>query len=136
MPTNQIYKPNRNLSKVREVGPDVRQGTPVLVDGRPGVTDADSGGSKREDNSYTGVSITHPSGGAGYDEGLALVHRDGTFEFPVVGVDEETPVDTNVYFDDGDLSLDDSGTYFGKIDYPTGYVRKAGRAPVQIGVAE
>lgn len=139
MPTNQIYKPNRNLSKVREVGVDVPQGSPVLIDDRPGVTDGLSGGSTRTDDRIAGVSVTYANqGNVGFEEGEALVHRDGTFEFPVDGVDEDTDVDTDVFLTSaGALTLTSAGnTYFGKVDYPTDYERKVGRAPVQIGVSQ
>lgn len=139
MPTNQIYKPNRNLSKVRTVGTDVAPGTPVLVDGRPGVTDGLSGGSTQVDDRFPGIEVTYENrGNVGYESGEALVHRDGTFELDVDGVTTATPVDTKVYIDSsGDLSLTSAGNdFFGLVDYPTGYARKTGRAPVQIGVSQ
>lgn len=138
MPTNQVYKPNRNLSKYREVGPDVRQGTAVLIDGRPGVTDADSGGSSRTDTLVTDVTITYPSGGAGYEEDHALVHFDGTFEFEVEGVTASTDSGVKVYIktDGGLTTTEGTNTFFGVTDYPKGYAKVAGRAPVQIGVSE
>lgn len=137
MPTNQIYKPNRNLSKVRDVGGAVAQGTPLIVDGRPGVTDSDSGGSTRTEV-IGGTTIEFPSGGVGLDEDFAVVHFDGTFEFEVTGATTSTDSGVPVYLTSaGALTLTEgSNTYFGVTDYPTGYAKVAGRAPVQIGVAE
>lgn len=133
MPTNQIYKPNRNNSKIREVGHNVPAGTPVLIDGRPGVTDAASSQSEATET-FPGFSITYPTVGVGYPEEHALVHFDGTFELDIDGVTTSTAQGAEVHYDGGDLNVNGTGDFFGLIDYPTDYVKKDDRAPVQIGV--
>lgn len=146
MATNMFKKYTESLVRKLEVGDDVLGGTPIIINNRPGVTLADSGGSSRtKTTNLPGniTSVTYDSQGATFGPGEATVAFDGTWLFPVTGVtDGDTVPDsaagtdegTSVYLDplDGSLTLTSTGnTFYGKID--AGAIVN-GVAPVQIGV--
>lgn len=96
MAENMYKKYNEAKTRRWNVGTNVLGGTLVLnaASGEVGVTLADSGGTTRtESTNLPGsiTSVTRTSAGVGYDEGVAVVARDGSWLYEVAGVvDGET----------------------------------------------
>lgn len=97
MADNMYKKYNEAKTRRWNVGTNVLGGSLVVnaASGEVGVTLADSGGTSRTstDEGLRGniTSVTYKSAGVGYDEGLAVVARDGSWTFEVEGVaDGET----------------------------------------------
>lgn len=146
MAENMFKKYTESLVRVLEVGANVAGGTAIIINSRPAVTLASSGGtSVTETTNLPGsiTSITYEEGGAGYAANEAAVAFDGTWLFTVTGVSNGATVPdaeagtnegTAVYRDpdDGLLTLTSTdNVFFGKID--AGYI-SGGVAPVIIGV--
>lgn len=145
MAENMFKKYTESLVRVLEVGSNIAGGSPILIDTRPGVTLARSGGgSITKTTNLPGniTSITKTVEGVGYEDNTAAVAFDGTWLFAVTGVTDGATVPdsaagtnqgTSVYITAGGvLTLTSSGnTYYGRID--DGYI-VGGVAPVQIGI--
>jgi hypothetical protein len=122
MAENMFKKYTERETRRWDVGVGVLGGSLVInkQSGEVGVTIADSGGTTRTETSNLPgslTSVTYTSNGVGYDEGIAVVARDGSWLFEVEGVvdGETTPNSgagtdqgTTVYRDAaGALTLDD-----------------------------
>ena len=138
MALNQIFAPTQGKARPRVVPSGTVAGTPLLLGGEPAVASTDRGdATKTITPTGTNVtSLTHKSGAVGYGPTEAGVYFDGTFDFAVSGVTTSTDSDVAVYITAGGaLNLTASGnTLFGYTDYPKGYRKENGRAPVAIGV--
>jgi hypothetical protein len=138
MALNQIFAPTQGKTRPRVVASGVVAGTPLLLGGEPAVALTDRGdATKTITPTGTNVtSLTYKSGAVGYGPTEAGVAYDGTFEFPVAAVTTSTDSGVAVYITAGGaLNLTASGnTLFGYTDYPKGYTKENGRAPVAIGV--
>lgn len=92
MAENMYKKYTESKTRRWNVGTDVLGGSLVINNesDEVGVTIADSGGTTRTstDEGLRGniTSVTYRSAGVGYDEGVAVVARDGSWLFPVAGV--------------------------------------------------
>ena len=146
MAINKIYAETQELNRDRALADitapstaptAIQSGVPVVLGSRPAVSLTASGGStKTETNLGAGVtSITFTNGGVGNEDGHATFAFDGTFEFAVTGATATTKDDVKVYITSGgELTLTAStNTHYGYTDYPQGYQKVAGRAPVKIG---
>lgn len=153
MAENMFKKYDEKKTRRWDVGVGVLGGTLVInkQSGEVGVTIADSGGTTRTETanlpgSYT--SVTRTSHGVGYDEGIAVVARDGSWLFPVEGVangettpnsgagtDQGTPVYRNAA---GELTLDDVESDTTTPTTPVGIIDDCtivdGVAAIEIGV--
>lgn len=138
MALNQIDAPTTGKNRARVVASGVVAGTPLLSGGEPAVA-LTSRGDATKTEAVAGssiTSVTYKSGGAGLADNEASLAFDGTFEFAVAGVTTSTDSGVAVYITSGGaLNLTASGnTLFGYTDYPKGYRKEAGRAPVRIGI--
>lgn len=80
--------------------------------------------------------MTRPVGGVGNLDDSATVAFDGTWEFTgITGVTASTGQDVAIYITSGGAltTTATSNTLFGYTDYPRGYAKATGRAPVRIG---
>lgn len=118
MSKNMIYADIRSTRRARTVGNDVAPGTPVMVDGRAGVTVTGSGDYSR--NVVVGpYTVAVEGGGVGLLDDQATVAFSGTWAFPVAGATAATPEGTPVYIDeDGELTLTATDNEaFGVVDF-------------------
>lgn len=125
---------------------NIQPGVPVLIGAaaataRPAVSLTASGNATKTDtaNLPAGItSITYSNGGVGNSASpaSATFAFDGTFEFAVAGTTTSTGNGVPVYITSaGALNLTASGnTLYGTTDYPKGFTKSAGRAPVKVGV--
>ena len=123
----------------------IQPGVPVLIGSaaataRPAVSLTASGNGTKTENTNLPLgltSITYTNGGVGNDASPASASFafDGTFEFAVATAATNTASDVPVYITSaGGLTLTvGSNTLWGRTDYPVGYRKEAGRAPVKIG---
>jgi len=147
MPKNLIYKYDEKNTRVRTLAATVSSGTPLLdpADSRPAVALTNSGDSVKtvttDDIPIGGgvTSLTYPNGGVGLIGKETTLAYDGTWEHAVTGVLTNTANGVIVYFvaATGLLTLT-VGTApvnatYGRIDYPTDYLKRAAIAPVRIG---
>jgi len=133
-----VFAPTEGRAEPWTFAAEVAKYTALLANARPAITLGASGGATTtvSDIGGSGVSVTFPTGPQGYDALEAGIWFDGTYEFPVVtGVLTTTAQGTNVYIDaTGDLTLTaTSNTFYGTVNYPKGYVKAAGVAPVKVG---
>ena len=139
MALNQIFAPRHGSNRARVVASGVVAGTPLLSGGEPAVALTSRGDATKTDAiAGSGVtSVTYKSGGVGLATDEASLAFNGTFEFAVAGVTTGTVSGTAVYITSGGaLNLTASGnTLYGYTDYPKGYRKEAGRAPVRIGIS-
>ena len=139
MALNQIFAPTHGKNRARAVASGVVAGTPLLSGGEPAVALTSRGDATKTDAiPGSGItSVTYKSGGVGLADDEASLAFDGTFEFAVAGVTTGTGSGVAVYITSGGaLNLTASGnTLFGYTDYPKGYRKEAGRAPVRIGIS-
>lgn len=136
MATNMIYRYDGEKTRERPVPSGTQSGTPLLINTRPAVTLTARGDSTVTRAGIGGVtSFTYGNGGAGNAPDSATVAYDGTWEFAVAGATTSTGQDVAVYITGaGALNLTASGnTLYGYTDYPKGYAKSAGVAPVRIG---
>ncbi len=154
MAENMFKKYTERKTRRWDVGTGVLGGTLVInkQNGEVGVTLADSGGTTRtETTNLPGrvTSVTYTSNGVGYDEGIAVVARDGSWLFEVEGVvDGETTPNSGAGTDQGtpvyrtpagELTLDaDDGETVPTEYTPVGIIDDCyivdGVAAVEIGV--
>lgn len=149
MALNMIYKGTDGRNRARAlstiIAPStppttIQPGVPVLLpDGAAvSLTASGNGTVVQTTNLPTGVtSITTTNGGVGLAAGEASFAFDGTWELPVTGALTTTADGTAVYIvlATGVLTLTEStNSLYGYTDYPRGYNKVAGRAPVKIGV--
>jgi hypothetical protein len=93
---------------------------------------------RRRSTLADGSSRTIPIGNPWQTAGRATVAFDGTFEFTgITGVTTSTGQDVAVYITSGNaLTTTSTGnTLFGYTDYPTGYTKATGVAPVRLAVS-
>ncbi len=139
MALNQIFAPTHGKNRVRVVASGVVSGQPLLSGAEPAVALTDRGDAvKTTAIAGSGLtSVTYKSGGAGLAANEASLAFDGTFEFAVTGATTGTDSGVAVYITAGGaLTTTLTGnTLFGYTDYPKGYRKEAGRAPVRIGIA-
>lgn len=137
MALNRIFRedPRKNRARVAPAG--TTSGSPRVIDDRPAVALTDRGDATK---SFTieGSDITVsglPSGGVGLAPDQASFAFDGTWEFAVAGATTTTGQGVAVYITTGNtLTLTEgTNTLFGHTDYPVGYFKRAGFAPVRIG---
>jgi hypothetical protein len=134
MAINKIFAGNDGDNRARVVPSGTVSGAPLILSDRPAGALTDRGDATRTEE-IAGVSITRSSAGVGLADDEASVAFSGTYEFPVAGAAVDTDDDVAVYITAGGaLTLTDVGnTLFGYTDYPKGYRKEAGRAPVRIG---
>lgn len=140
--TQELHR-DRALSLITAPSPapsDIQPGVPVVIGSRPAVSLTASGNATK--TQATGLpaditSVTFKNGGVGNsaDPASASFAFDGTFEFAVTGATTSTGSEVAVYITSaGALTLTEgSNVLFGYTDYPKGYRKEAGRAPVKIG---
>lgn len=139
MALNQIFAPTMGKNRPRVVASGVVSGQPLLSGAQPAVALTDRGdATKTTAVAGSGItSVTYKSGGASLAADEASLAFDGTFEFPVTGALTSTDSGVAVYITTGGtLTLTvGTNTLYGYTDYPKGYRKEAGRAPVRIGIA-
>jgi hypothetical protein len=147
MALNKIFQgsPERNrdraLSTITNpsVAPtSIQPGVPVTFADGPAVSLTASGNATKTEaqNLALGLtSITYGNGGVGNASGHATFAFDGTYEFAVTGATTSTADGVEVFITTaGALTLTSStNAHFGWTDYPVGYEKESGRAPVRIG---
>lgn len=136
MATNLVFSDIESLREIWPVGSEVASGTALLNGTRAGVALTDSGGRTRSaiSGAYTISGI--PSGGVGLDALQVSVATTGTWEYTgITGVTSSTAQNTAIYITSGGaLTTTSSGnTLWGRTNYPKGYVKATGKAPVKIG---
>lgn len=136
MAINMIYRYNGEKTRERPVPSGTQSGTPLLIGSRPVVTLTARGDSTETVTAPDGSTITYKNGGAGNASDSATVAYDGTWEFgTITGVTTSTGQDVAIYITSGGVLTNSSSgnTLYGYTDYPKGYVKVAGVAPVRIG---
>lgn len=148
MALNKIYASTQELHRDRALADitmpssaptTIQPGVPVVIGDRPAVSITASGGATKTDTSIGGgvTSLTYENGGVGNaaSPDHATFAFDGTFEFAVTGAATSTKDDVKVYITTaGALTLTvGSNIHYGYTDYPVGYRKESGRAPVKIG---
>lgn len=149
MALNKIFASTQELHRDRALSlitspstapSSIQPGVPVIIGARPAVSLTASGNATKVQS--TGLpaditSVTFKNGGVGNSEDPATASFafDGTFEFAVTGALTSTGSEVAVYITSaGALTLTQgSNVLFGYTDYPKGYRKEAGRAPVKIG---
>lgn len=137
--SNRRYDGIGGNNRERAVPAGTKKGDFLIVNKRPAVAVTERGGDDIV-STIGNVSITQTANTNA--EGAATLAYDGTYEFPVTGVTTATGQDVQVFYiagsggDPATLSLTKgaSGIAFGTTDFPPGYAKTAGVAPVQIGV--
>lgn len=135
MALNKIFESDQTKHRARVVASGTKSGDPRLVGGRPVVALTDRGDATRTET-VAGVSVTRASGGASLNADQASVAFDGTFEFAVTGATTTTANDVEVFIISATNVLtltEGTNVHFGWTDYPEGFRKEAGRAPVRIG---
>lgn len=140
--TQELHR-DRELSLITSPSPapaSIQPGVPVVIGSRPAVSITASGNATKTEasNLPAGItSITYQNGGVGNSASpaSATFAFDGTFEFAVTGATTSTASEVAVYITTaGALTLTEgTNVLFGYTDYPEGYRKEAGRAPVKIG---
>lgn len=147
MATNKIFQSSQRLHRARALSTIVQPTTPpttiqpntpvVFTDGPAVSLTASGNGTKTQTtNLAAGVSsVTFSNGGVGLAAGEASFAFDGTFEFPVTGAATNTADGVEVFITtSGALTLTvGTNVHYGWTDYPRGYTKEAGRAPVKVG---
>lgn len=149
MAKNLIYKYDEKKTRVRVLAASVDSGVPLLdpLDARPAVSLTASGDLTKTVDTTTvplggGVtSLTYKDGGASLIGKETTLAYDGVWEFAGVVSTGTTPVPTStaggvkVYITSG-LALtlvSTSNTFYGTVDYPTDYYKRAGILPIRVG---
>lgn len=147
MALNKIFASDQNLHRDRPLteitSPSpapttIQPGVPVVIGDRPAVSLTASGNATKTQSSNlpSGItSVTWSNGGVGNDSGHASFAFDGTFEFAVTGATTSTGSEVKVYITSGGVLTLTAGSnvLYGHTDYPVGFRKEAGRAPVRIG---
>lgn len=148
MALNKVLQSNPRLHRARALSTvtnpttpptTVQPGVPVTFADGPAISLTASGNGTK--TATTGLaagvtSITYQNGGVGLAAGEATFAFDGTWDFAVTGATTSTASGVNVYIVPvgGALTLTAAGNVqFGYTDYPPGFTKEAGRAPVRIG---
>lgn len=137
MALNVIFSDIESERRQVTVGNDVAPGTALIQGGRPAVTITGSG-------DYAGNAVTVTANGettvlAGGRGGVSLrddeatVTYTGTYAFDVEGASVSTEGGTPVFIDGNDLTLTDTGTPFGVVEFYRG-AKSATDTAVTIGV--
>lgn len=137
MALNRIFKETERKNRARVAPVGTTSGSPRLIDERPAVAITDRGDATKSftiEGSAIAVS-GFPSGGVGLAPDQASFAFDGTWEFAVAGATTTTGQGVEVYITAANaLTLTEgTNTLFGHTDYPVGYFKRAGFAPVRIG---
>lgn len=135
MAKNMVYRYTSEKTRERVVPSGTVAGAPLLINTRPAVA-ITSRGNATKSETFGAFSITRPSGGVGNLDDSATVAFDGTWEFTgITGVTTSTGQDVAIYITSGGAltTTATSNTLFGYTDYPRGYAKATGRAPVRIG---
>lgn len=146
MALSKIFQSSQRLHRARALSTvtnpttpptTIQPGVPVTFADGPAVSLTASGnGSKTITPNVNGVtSLTYSNGSVGLAAGEATFAFDGTFEFAVTGALTSTPDGTEVFIVPvgGALTLTSAGNvHYGWTDYPRGYTKEAGRAPVKV----
>lgn len=135
MSTNLIYVYSKERTRERPVPANTQPGTPLLINTRPCVTITARGDATVAKTLADGTVVTRGNGGVGNLPDSATVAYDGTWEFTgITGVTTSTGQDVAIYITSGGgLTNSSSGnTLYGMTDYPRGYVKATGKAPVRI----
>lgn len=135
MALKMVFKDIEQQRRVRSLGAEVAEGQPRLVGTRPAITVTATGGST-ETLTVGDYTLTVPNGGVGLGAQEAVVAYSGTWEFSsITGVTTSTGQDVAIYITGANaLTTTASGnTLYGYTDYPVGYQKAAGVAPVRIG---
>lgn len=149
MALNKIFASTQELHRDRALSlitspsvppSSIQPGVPVVVGARPAVSITASGNATKTQASDlpSGItSVTWENGGVGNSDNPAhaTFAFDGTFEFAVTGATTSTANETAVYITTaGALTLTEgTNVLYGYTDYPVGYRKEDGRAPVKIG---
>lgn len=150
MTKNMIYKYDEKKTRVRTLGATVNAGTPLLdpADARPAVALTNSGDATKTittaDIAIGGgvTTLTYANGGVGLVGKETTLAFDGTWEFSGVVSSGSTPAPTttaqgvDVYITTGGaltLTSGGSNVFYGNVDYPIDYNKRAGYLPVRIG---
>lgn len=134
MAKNMVYRYTGEKTRERVVPAGTLSGAPLLLNTRPAVA-ITSRGDAVASQTIGDITVSRPAGGVGNLPDSATVAFDGTWEFPVTGATTTTAQDVAVYITGaGALTLTvGTNTLFGYTDYPRGYFKQAGIAPVRIG---
>lgn len=134
MAKNMVYRYTGEKTRERVVPAGTLSGAPLLLNTRPAVA-ITSRGDAVSSQTIGDITVSRPAGGVGNLPDSATVAFDGTWEFPVTGATTTTGQDVAVYITGaGALTLTvGTNTLFGYTDYPRGYFKQAGIAPVRIG---
>lgn len=148
MAINKIYASTQELHRdipladvTRPSAPaNIQPGVPVLIASRPAVSLTASGNATKTQTTglAAGVtSVTWENGGAGNsaDPASATFAFDGTFEFAVTGAGTTTKNGVPVYITAAGALTTTAGSdiLYGYTDYPKGYTKESGRAPIKVG---
>lgn len=150
MALNKIFQSSQRLHRARALNTisnpttaptTIQPGVPVTLGAGaiPAVSLTASGNGTKTQTTGLPVnvtSLTYTNGGVGLAAGEASFAFDGTFEFAVTGALTTTTSDVEVFIVPvgGALTLTAAGNvHYGWTDYPKGYTKEAGRAPVRIG---
>lgn len=147
MSLNKIFQSSPRLHRARALSTitnpttpptTIQPGTPVTFADGPAVSLTASGnGTKTQTTGLAAgvTSVTFTNGGQGLAAGEASFAFDGTFEFAVTGATTTTADGVPVFIipATGLLTTTSSGNVqFGYTDYPRGYTKENGRAPVKV----
>lgn len=135
MALNLIYVYSKERTRERPVPANTQPGVPLIINARPCVTITARGDATATKTLADGTVTTFPNGGAGNLPGSATVAYDGTWEFTsITGVTTSTDSDVAIYLTAGGVLTNSSSgnTLYGYTDYPRGYTKATGKAPVRI----
>jgi len=147
MALNGVYAESRDRIRYRDLSlitvptstpTTIQPGVPVVFADGPGVSITASGNATKTESTTLPPELTaytYKNGGVGNASGAAAFAFDGTWEFAVTGATTSTANNVRVYITNaGALTLTvDTNTAFGWTDYPPGYAKSNGVAPVRIG---
>lgn len=147
MSLNKIFQSSQRSHRARALSTvtnpttpptTIQPGVPVTFAEGPAVSLTASGNAtKTITPNVNGVtSLTYANAPVGVAAGDAVFAFDGTFEFAVAGTTTGTLSGVEVFIVPvgGALTLTSAGNiHYGWTDYPYGYTKEAGRAPVKVG---
>lgn len=134
----EVFAPIPGTNEVWDLTAEAPKGALILNGTRFGVALGASGGSTFS-KTVGPITISGPAAAAGYDALQAGVHTNGTFLFDTItGVTTTTDPGTPVYYDatSGSEKLtttSTSNTLVGYVNYPKGFTKATGVAPIRIG---
>lgn len=138
MALNRIFAGTDRQNRARVVPAGTLSGAFLLLGNRPAVALTSRGDATKSEVVGDGLTLSGiKSGGASLAPNQASVAFDGTYALPVTGVTATTASDVAVYITTGATptltTTVGTNTLFGYTDYPEGYNKIAGEAPVRIG---